>query len=61
MALKSFECDCCGATYTGSWIELGKLGWVRHSQGKGVIVLCRDCEVMFAARRLMKKKLKEAA
>lgn len=56
-----FECDCCQATYTGTWHDLVRLGWVRHKERKAEILLCRECVAMFAARRAMKRKLDEAA
>ena len=54
--LTSFECGCCGATYTGRRHELAKLGWVSHPykaagmrRANGDFLLCRECSKYFEA------------
>jgi hypothetical protein len=46
--LVTYECDCCGGTYTGCHADLSKLGWKRHplKRGKGFL-MCQECEARF--------------
>lgn len=53
-------CDGCDSTYTGTWSEVQKYGWKRHTQTvfnkpKFEFVLCGDCEAEFEARRAAKQ------